>query len=514
MTALTTRQRDILTLLLKAELPLATEDLAGELALTPRQVTYGMKGIKQWLLSQGVEIEITPGVGIELRSSKEQSASLLQDLNSLVHFQLILSPGERQQLLALVLLHVDEPMYLTALEELTQVSRSTVCKDLDVIEAWICQRELTLIRRPNFGIEVDGTENVRQDAIAALLWGETPFGKSLVQINHAQNLNFLLQKDVDLHPLVDCSSDILQRWNMERVFSQIAYAEVQLGGRFTDDAVLHLALVLAIQTDRIAQGHHIVISSENIQSLKNLPVWLVAKMMAMRLGWKLSPDFRDIDIAGVAMRILAAPRNERWPGDLDLEICFNGLIVEIMQEIADYYETPEMVQDTILRNGLVNHIIPACLRQKYGLWGPSPHPDYALSDKYEYEHQIAQILTATIKDRTTFQMPFAEINNLAALLRAARIRIRPYRFSEVLVVCPSGMASAQLLVARLEARFPRLGPLKVVSLRELTDEEMSSADLIITTIPINKKIHQQIDVIQVNPLLLPEDVENLTRYFT
>ena len=76
------------------------------------------------------------------------------------------------------------------------------------------------------------------------------------------------------------------------------------------------------------------------------------------------------------------------------------------------------------------------------------------------------------------------------------------------------MATAQLLVARLEARFPRLGPLKVVSMRELNTERMAQADLIITTVPLAEEISEQIDVIQVHPLLLPEDVEAITEYLT
>jgi len=118
---------------------------------------------------------------------------------------------------------------------------------------------------------------------------------------------------------------------------------------------------------------------------------------------------------------------------------------------------------------------------------------------------------AFILERTGYQVPDAEINNIAALLRAARIRIEPHLFRKVLVVCPGGMASAQLLLSRLEARFPRLGPLKVISMRELTDENIAPADLIISTVPLANNIQRKIKVIQVHPLLLAEDVEAITK---
>jgi len=173
-----------------------------------------------------------------------------------------------------------------------------------------------------------------------------------------------------------------------------------------------------------------------------------------------------------------------------------------------------MEQDRTLHDGIVNHVIPACLRQKLNMWQPAPPPTTTLSDRYVSEHQVAKKLAAIIGKSTSVQLPEVEVNNIASLLRAARIRIRPYRFNQVFIVCPSGMATAQLLIARLEARFPRLGPLNVVSLRALSDEQIAQAELIISTVPLPKVITQKIDVIQVHPLLLPEDVEAITEYLT
>lgn len=514
MSALTTRQRDLLKVLLKSNAPLGAEDLAVQMSLTPRQVSYGLKGVRHWLTERGIDFAVTPGVGIELHCSPEEIARIQQDLASFTQMQLVLSVEERQQLLALVLLVAETPIFLAELEKLAQVSRSTISKDLDCIGNWVQQRSMKLIRRQNFGVELEGGERIYQELIAALLWGETPLGKPLTKITHKHGLVFSFHQDANLLPLVEFSDKVLQNWNMNRVFAQVAYAEAQLGGRFTDDAVLHLALVLAIQSDRISSGHHLDVSEENITWLKSLPVWSVAKMVAKRLGWKLSTTWRDTDISGVAMYILAAPRNERWPGDLEVDAGFNGLMMEIMVHIAEVYETPEMKDDRTLHDGIVNHVVPACLRQKMNLWMPSLALGLTLSEKYESEYRAAESVAAIIRSQTSFDLPEFEINNIASLLRAARIRIRPYRFQKVIVVCPSGMATAQLLIARLEARFPRLGPLSVVSLRKLDDDQIEEAELIISTVPLDETISKKIDVIQVHPLLLPEDVERITKYLT
>jgi hypothetical protein len=74
------------------------------------------------------------------------------------------------------------------------------------------------------------------------------------------------------------------------------------------------------------------------------------------------------------------------------------------------------------------------------------------------------------------------------------------------------MATSQLLIARLEARFPHLGTPKVVPLRELNNTTASGADLVLTTVPIPKNLSENINVIQVHPLLMPQDIDAIIQF--
>lgn len=53
MSTLTTRQRDLLHILLDAQSPMGTAELADQMQLTPRQVNYRLNGLKQWLADVG-----------------------------------------------------------------------------------------------------------------------------------------------------------------------------------------------------------------------------------------------------------------------------------------------------------------------------------------------------------------------------------------------------------------------------------------------------------------------------
>jgi mannitol operon transcriptional antiterminator len=190
------------------------------------------------------------------------------------------------------------------------------------------------------------------------------------------------------------------------------------------------------------------------------------------------------------------------------------LINRLLEHISQAYSQHSVREDRTLRDGLTNHIIPACMRQKFKLWLPSDLNPAGLDDRFEYENKIAHQLADIVFELMDVQLPENEINNLALLLRAAYIRVRPSRLHQVIIVCPSGMATAQLLLARLEARFPRLGSLNVISLRQLNPEAAAAADLILSTVPLPRNISERVKVIQVHPLLMPEDVEAITRFLS
>lgn len=523
MTALTTRQRDLLHHLLEAEGPLASAVLAERMDLTPRQVSYGLKGLRQWLARRDVALNTTPGVGVVLDCDAEQAASLRSELNGGKKFQLILSPEERQQLLALSLLDADEPFILQQLQQLLDVSRTTVLGDLDTLEPWLAQHGLHLKRRPNYGIEIGGRERAQRQALGAWAWGETPFGSSLIRVEHGDALTFALQEDARLSSIVQRAATTVARWDVQRVFGLVAYAERQLGGRFSDDAVLYLALCFAIQAARVQDGRFVDVLEEDLTWLQALPVWPIATEMASRACWGVGEQWPAGEVAYVAMHLLAATRNERWPGDLELEIRSTeidssdsnfvaALLDELMQLAAARYEIPALSQDRTLQDGIVVHTVPAYLRGRFKLWMPAPPAATTLSPKYAFEHQLAREMAKRIEERLGARLPEGEINNIALLLRAAYIRERPHRVREVVVVCPSGMATAQLLVARLKTRFPRLSEPQVLSLRELNVARMASTDLVITTTPLPKEFDKYASVIKVHPLLLPEDVEAVTAW--
>lgn len=515
MMILTTRQRDILKVLLDAGRPIGAMELSGLLHITPRQVNYSLQGVKYWLQQHGHDLVNVPGTGFCLNLSPEQIRSMKKEISLVSGVQIVLSVKQRQQLLALFLLTRAEPFILSQLEQLTQVSRVTLLKDMDELEAWFVEQNLALVRKPHFGIQVSGAERDCQQALAKVLWSETPFSSEPVtEISHADGLIFNLQGDTALLPLVEQVSYWLSKIRMRRAIGLVAKSEEQLGGRFTDDAVLHLALIFALMNCRLQEGRRIEVDPQLFNWLQTATIWPVASYVARHMGRDLNIVWTASDVAGVAMEMLAAPRNEILPGELERNNEFSTMIGSMMDVISQSYGIPKMKYDRTLQNGLLNNIIPACFRKRFNLWFPVALNNASLPEKYELEHEIGQRIAQMVQEQTGFVLPPGEINNLIVLLRAAFIRNRMYKFERVIVVCPSGMATAQLLVARLNARFPYLNALEVISLRDMTPALVASADLILTTVPLPRQYAANNKTIRVHPLLMPEDIEAITRFLS
>lgn len=510
MVALTLQQRNLLHLLLTADAPLAMAQLAEQTNLSSRQVNYRLKPVRAWLAQRDIALKATPGLGVTLECSPRQRQHLLHELDAKSDFHLVLTAGQRQQLIALHLISAAEPLILNWLQHNTGVSRTTVLKDLDLVEEWAAAFGLTLVRKPNYGIEVNGPELARRQTLAALMWGDTPFEDQLTSMSHASGLTFALAGNT-APPIVPRTTRLLNNWDIQYAFEWVAFAEAQLGGRFTDNAVLHLALTLAIQAQRARTGHTVACPADTLAWLQQQKVWTVARDVTQTI-WAASPaSIPPTETAVIAMQLLATVRDHMWPGDLEIDPTLTDLIDVLMAEVAMAFATPGLRQDTALRDGLVAHIIPALMRQRFGLWAPLPLIDEQLPDRYQQEYTIARELTVTVAERTGVTLPDAEIGTLALLLRAAFIRESASRPKRVYIICPSGMATAQLLVARLKARFPSLDIAGVLSLRELTPERVAQAQLLIATVPVQSP-RRGLSVIQVHPLLLPEDVDKITRW--
>lgn len=511
MLSLTTAQRDLLYLLLTTETPIGAAALGQSLHLTPRQVSYSLRSIKLWLARRHASLRQVPGVGIQLICSAQQRERLYAELESHAKFQLILTPEQRGQLLALVLLITPEPLTLNQLQQDLAVARTTVLKDLDVMEIWLASFGLQVVRRQHRGCWIEGAELAKRQALAALLWGDVPFSLPIISVQAGLGFDFVLQQDAVLLPIIQRVNSFLQELDLPKAQQQVIWAEAALNARFSDQAISLLALALALQQQRINAQQYLHWHPETLHWLEQQLVWPVAKQFEQHYGLQASATIDRAEIAGVALQLVCAARERPWPNQHETDHVTVRLINALIDVIATSYDVAELANDRLLGDGLAALIPPACNRQRFGLWIPTHQSSETQSERYATERRVADLIDRKLLATIGVALPIDARDELILLLRAAVVRARPVQTRNILVVCPSGMATTQLLVARLKARFPKLGIFEVLSMRELSAERLANADLVITTAPL-ALASVPIDVIQVHPMLHPEDIAALTQW--
>lgn len=94
---------------------------------------------------------------------------------------------------------------------------------------------------------------------------------------------------------------------------------------------------------------------------------------------------------------------------------------------------------------------------------------------------------------------------LGGALERARVESR----RRLLVVCPSGIATAWMLVASIETEFPEVELVKVLSGREYEAQNNGSYDLVVSTIALTE---YDAPVVVVSALLSESDVSRVAAH--
>src|SRR6185503_7050183 len=125
---------------------------------------------------------------------------------------------------------------------------------------------------------------------AALLWGDISFGEPLTKMTYSNGLLFSLADDALHLPIVQYANKLLGSWNTRTALEWVGYAEAQLGGRFTDETVLHLTLAFSIQAYCVRASYHIEHKAGTLHWLETKKVWSVAVEIFQRMWPDLQPN--------------------------------------------------------------------------------------------------------------------------------------------------------------------------------------------------------------------------------
>lgn len=481
--------KSILRELMIAETPLTGAYLANVNQITVRTMRDDIKHLDKILNEHGAEVSSVMGKGYELDIQDDQK--FRQFLKSISHDDsgadvTPKSPEERILYLIKRLLLSEDYLKLDDLADEMYISKPTIQNDMKQVKTILDKYDIRIESRPNYGLKVTGNELKLRFCMA----------------EHIFNRNDQWG-DAQLASISQKTLDAILAIIMKRIKShQISLSDIALN---------NLLIHIAIAYKRIVSGHHVTLYKADMQEVSEQREYEVAKEIVQEVEEVFNVDFPEQEVIYIAIHLLGtkmvSQSNELVDHVLDEKV--SNLVTSALEKIEKELHLG-VKKDKELIFGLTLHLKPAINRYKYGMNIRNPMLE-DIKKNYPLAFEAAILAGLVIEKETETKIDENEIGYLALHIGAAierrKLKAAPNR---CLIVCASGLGTAQLIYYKLKSQFGR--NLEVVGTTEyykLNQYDLHDIDFIVSSIPIHETL--PVPVVEVNAIVGESDLGKIEK---
>ncbi|MEC9490111.1 MAG: transcription antiterminator, partial [Halanaerobiales bacterium] len=488
--------------------PVSIQVLSEILDVSSRTIRYDLNEIEDLIQKYEFKLTKKPNFGVLLEGEEEEKFKVFAEFNDFYNSRHFRSAKMRKYLILYRLFQKKEPVLIFELADLLDVSSATVSKDLDEVEEWLQNRGLDLIRRRNYGVQIEGAEIDIRHAMKSLL-NESYETGNMIDLLNKSNKKVSYRSRLE-HGYDEEIKNLLGELNLSEIEEIVKAAEKELEIRFTDSAFTGLIVHVAFAISRLLAEQDIKIAPARLQVVKGKKEYQIAEKIARLLEEKFPVEIPEDEIAFITIHLLGAKMRE---GEVKADLSKNELeylVKEMIRVVEKYFEV-ELSVDKKLYSGLLIHLQAIVNRIIFDL--PIKNPLLAdIKEKYADVFQASKLAARLIQSEFYVEVSEDEIGYLTIHFGAAleRINYQEKKKARVAIVCSSGVGTTNLLEVRLNNEFKVIEIAASLSSLDLEDnEQLEEIDFIISTIPLSV---DKVDVIVVNPFLNDKDVEKIKSY--
>lgn len=495
MNGFTVRQKFILSNLIEKG-PLSIKGLSQQIDVSERTVTREVSTINEWLKKYKLRIYESGGK-LVLRGN-QKDIEMIRMLFDRIPPLWLLTQEQRQVLITAQLLLAKEPIKSAYFGCQFNVVEGTIIFYLDKIEDWLRTKNLKLIRRRGYGLELVGSDWSKRNAFAELLYNY----KSISEL-----LGFLYEDNND--------------------YSLQAFFEVTFGEKLVKDVKGILKklysksnMLKANDVDNFSTFLHLLLAIERTRS--NMPIELPEDLIKDTLAmneFSIIKDIADVldengielpesELAYLAIHLMEDENrytDDKAPKELGFDL--EDSVREIIYITGKRLNTTILCDDQLM-SGLRQHINPALYRLTMGLEVRNP----IINDIKEYYKDLYEAVDYACRlvfSKYNLIIPANEVGYVTMHVGAALERQHGFESRlRVLVICPNGISTAKILYGKLKSKFPEIDEVVVCSLREMDEKIKGNYDIILSTVEVSKKTVN--DILFISPFLPGKDVEKVS----
>ncbi len=513
---LTPRMQDIVRVLLLKKNPMPVKALAEQVGVSKRTVQRELEYLDRPLKKYGLKFCSKTGSGVWIEGNEENRERLLNEISQSDNLD-VTNRTERRKRLILEILKDKDLKKLYYYSDMFGVSEATVSSDLESAEDWLSQFSLTIVRKPGYGVSIEGQEKDFRGALRAFI--DENMDTQIVRELYEDRNEALLRMVSDKHE--KNIYRVLDEEILKRVVKAVLSMQDKRIQNLTENSYTGLIIHVTIAVNRILK--------QDLIEENEMPARFAAEdedyQLAGRIREALEQEFslsipeeettyiclhikgskvQQVEVDEAARRLMNEPRE----------------LLDTVNEMIDAYDSEvafALKQDEeFVVQGLIAHLQPTLVRLANGMKIQNPLLDHI---KQEYGDIYSRCLEVAkvIERRYGYPVPDTEIGFLAIHFGAAMVRLEGQKESKrkvrVGIVCASGIGISRLMLSKLARSFVNRVDVKAYGKYELTPYVLDRTDFLVSTIPLTET---EADVVMVSPLLSERDMDaieqNVRRY--
>lgn len=480
------------------------DEIAAEYNVTNRAIRYKIDKIEKFLVNNGFDyIDRKYKKGVRVKSTEKLRNFMKKFAGEYTPYKYSYSKEERFVYILLKLLQENKPIKIRQFEEKLCVSRNTLLKELDYIEAWLQDKNLKLIRKPKVGLMISGDEIIKR-SIAGRILSKTISSEDL--------LNYISQKTIK-SKINNLQFDTLfSDIDIDFIDGLIKFAEVELKREFSDESYGGLVTHLAIMIKRVQLNKSIYLHNVNEEFMKETKEYSVSEYIIRKIEKHYNIKVPKEETNYIVIHLLGAKvlKENVMDETKYKESELYNVIDKMTACIESFYNISFGEGRQSLIQGLMLHLRPSIYRIKYGNRLVNPLFD---DIKIKHEELFKQVKAASkyLEDFIGAELGEHEISYIVIHYAAA---LRQYnekksRKTKVIIVCGTGIGTSKMIAASISERF-HVDIVGTYASRNVTREIINECDYVISTIDIQSLSEDE--YIKVSPILNEKDYEKLEKY--
>ena len=472
------RMKKIIIELSDSEYVTASE-LAKILDLNEKTVRTTIGKMRDSLDEYGIEIESKTRKGYHLLIyDKEKYQAFINNDEWLSKNDIPNNSKEREEWLLDYLLKQHKFVRIDDLSEMLYVSRSTITNDIRNVEDSLKSYHITLIRRPNYGLHIQGSEfDIRNCMISQFKDNKWAQRFSDKEENELKEISKILQ-------------------NQKVVLSKSMIQEMT--------SCIYIAKV------RYEENYKITVSKNEVVHRIYKPCIDVATNIVEELNEKFHIHLLDSEIYYIAINIAARSDYNVLEGELESGV-INQARKQATQMLDCVYDMMhlDMRQNLSLLYDLISFLIPMDIRMRYGIIAKNPFAE-ATKKKYFFAYNVASQAVIPLKKTYFHEVPENEIAYLTSIfalfIEQEKDKKKKYN---ILVICATNMSTSKLLAYQYKKKFKKyIDEVYTCEMYNLDSFDFSKVDYIFTTVEINRVLPKP--VLGISAFLEDEEVEKIS----